>query len=187
MIAEGDIDCEYLRMAAESNDLKPMWTLVSLRELEESKQGGDDVETYLRANPSVLRSRPLHAPVIVLRDWEDNDKKVNSVNSALGVHRHRSVSGHPRRSAIRSSARSSEESNDSSERRSSSGSWRRSSGRRASRCPTRFRSTRRTSTLRSATYCEPFGRRSRVSTSNSSSVGLTSRSDRQWVTPQRAK
>lgn len=86
VLVEGASDAAYLRMAAVAANLKPLWTLVSLEDLEEGKTGGDDVLSYLRANPSVLASRPLHAPVVVLRDWEQNEKTMLKIASALEPH-----------------------------------------------------------------------------------------------------
>lgn len=86
VIVEGNSDVAYLRAAVEASGLKPMWTMVSLSDLERERSGGSDVEAYLRANAAVLRSRPLHAPVIVLRDWEDNERTLQKFSKALEPH-----------------------------------------------------------------------------------------------------
>jgi energy-coupling factor transporter ATP-binding protein EcfA2 len=86
LIVEGSSDAEYITLAATAMGLKPLWTMVSLRDMEEGRTGGSDLEPYLRNNASVLRCRPPHAPVFVLRDWEDPDKTVNAFNKALEPH-----------------------------------------------------------------------------------------------------
>lgn len=60
--------------------------MISLGDLEETKTGGSDVKAYLKANASVLKSRPLHAPVIVVRDWEDTPGEVAGYNAVLSQH-----------------------------------------------------------------------------------------------------
>jgi hypothetical protein len=71
VILEGVHDTTFVAKTAEAMGLKPLWTMICLNDLEETKQGGDDLSPYLKANASVLKSRPLHAPIIVVRDWED--------------------------------------------------------------------------------------------------------------------
>lgn len=86
VIVEGILDRAYLEAAAEAANLKPAWTMISLGDLEETKTGGSDVKAYLKANASVLKSRPLHAPVIVVRDWEDTPGEVAGYNAVLSQH-----------------------------------------------------------------------------------------------------
>ena len=86
VVVEGILDRAYLEIAAEAVNLKPIWTMVSLGDLEETKTGGSDVKTYLKSNASVLKSRPLHAPIIVLRDWEDSKGEVDGYNAVLSQH-----------------------------------------------------------------------------------------------------
>jgi hypothetical protein len=71
LIVEGKTDALYLRSAATKSDRRPRWRLISLEDFDDTQGGGDNVKAYLSANRAVLASRPLEAPVFVLRDWED--------------------------------------------------------------------------------------------------------------------
>ena len=74
VLVEGKFDEIHLKAALKEMGLRPRWRLASLAELDpESGAGGSGVEHYLRINRLVLKSRPLSAPVFVLRDWEDQN------------------------------------------------------------------------------------------------------------------
>lgn len=71
VIVEGKTDAMYLRRAALSSKRRPRWRLIAMEDIDATQTGGDNVRAYLAANRAVLASRPLSAPVFVLRDWED--------------------------------------------------------------------------------------------------------------------
>jgi hypothetical protein len=146
VIAEGVTDVRYIELAAEAMDLKPLWSVVSLHDLEETKKGGSDVEAYLRANASVLRSRPLHARSSCFATGRTPKGSCPSSWLRSRPTRRRNASVHPRRSATRISARSSVVSSGSSQRLWSSRSCRSTFAPRISRRGCLSRSTSGTST-----------------------------------------
>lgn len=84
VIVEGKYDEIYLRAAIAGADLRPRWRLLSPSAAFGEQIGGDSVLQYLKYNKQVIASRPETAPVIVLRDWEDNDKP--KYDAVLKVH-----------------------------------------------------------------------------------------------------
>lgn len=86
VLAEGQSDVEYLRLASVESGLRPRWRLVSMDDLEPSLGGGSGVVTYLRQNPSLVAARPDSAPVLVLKDWEVSNKDVSDAEKALRPH-----------------------------------------------------------------------------------------------------
>lgn len=86
VLVEGKTDVRHLRRAASSIGLRPRWKLASLTDIEPELSGGDVVVRYLAANRTVLKSRPTYAPVLVLRDWETNEKTVNDTKKVVTVH-----------------------------------------------------------------------------------------------------
>lgn len=86
VIAEGDSDVELLRLAMHVMKRRPRWRLISMADIEPDFGGGDAVVSYLRANQSVLASRPESAPVLVLKDWEVNNKSLRRAKDAVACH-----------------------------------------------------------------------------------------------------
>lgn len=73
VIVEGKFDEVHLRAAMQSAGLRPRWRLLSPSAAFGEDIGGDSVRPYLQYNKQVIASRPLSAPVLVLRDWEASD------------------------------------------------------------------------------------------------------------------
>jgi hypothetical protein len=88
VLVEGKFDGVHFRDAlARHPSLRPRWKLVVMSELDPAyKPGGSALATYLSANRAVINSRPLSAPVIVLRDWEDAGGNLANFTSALQGH-----------------------------------------------------------------------------------------------------
>lgn len=86
VLAEGASDVELLRLALRLTKRRPRWRLISMADIEPDFGGGDAVVAYLRANQSVLASRPESAPVLVLKDWEVNDKTLRQAKSVVACH-----------------------------------------------------------------------------------------------------
>ena len=84
VIVEGKFDHIYLQAAVSEANLRPRWKLLSPVEAFGENVGGSAVLEYLKYNQQVLASRPESAPVLVLRDWEANDKA--KYDKALKVH-----------------------------------------------------------------------------------------------------
>ncbi|WP_144881172.1 ATP-dependent nuclease [Microbacterium paraoxydans] len=73
VIVEGKFDEVHLRAAMQSAGMRPRWRLLSPSAAFGEDIGGDSVRPYLQYNKQVIASRPLSAPVLVLRDWEASD------------------------------------------------------------------------------------------------------------------
>jgi hypothetical protein len=91
VIVEGKFDAIYLQAALRELDLRPRWRIVAPQAAFGQEVGGDSIYGFLQFNRAVIASRPLAAPVIVLRDWEAKDlAKYDKV-----------LEGHPYSRAIR--------------------------------------------------------------------------------------
>ncbi|WP_194762263.1 ATP-dependent nuclease [Microbacterium sp. UFMG61] len=86
VIVEGKFDEVHIRAAIQAAGLRPRWRLLSPSAAFGDEIGGDSVLQYLKYNKQVVASRPLSAPVLVLRDWEDSDAP--KYNQVLAVHPH---------------------------------------------------------------------------------------------------
>lgn len=84
LLVEGKTDALYLRRALAAEGVRPRWRLASMDDIDDMVGGGDAVVAWLRANQSVLRSRPDAAPVFLLRDWEE--KSLPKFQGALAAH-----------------------------------------------------------------------------------------------------
>lgn len=74
VIVEGIFDALYIGIALRQLNLRPRWKPVALEEIDpDNRIGGDAVLRYLKMNRPVLRNRPVTAPIMLLRDWEDNN------------------------------------------------------------------------------------------------------------------
>ena len=91
VIVEGKFDAMHLRHAIRGLGIRPLWRLIALEEVDNvTKAGGDALLQYLKVNQLVLASRPAAAPVIVLRDWED-EPKIQSQLGAVRAHEYSTV------------------------------------------------------------------------------------------------
>ncbi len=86
VLAEGPTDVAYLTAASEAEGLRPAWVLSSVPTLDPTQSGGDATIIYLSVNASVLASRPLHAPVVVVRDWEDSPASAARHRKVVSTH-----------------------------------------------------------------------------------------------------
>lgn len=84
VIVEGKFDAVHLKAALERLDLRPRWRLVAPQAAFGQEVGGDSIEGFLNFNRAVIASRPVTSPVIVLRDWEQDN--VTKYNKILSVH-----------------------------------------------------------------------------------------------------
>jgi len=81
VIVEGKSDAAYLRRSALHSARRPRWRLISMEDIDRTQGGGDNVRAFLSANRAALASRPVEAPVFVLRDWED--KKYAAIDKTV--------------------------------------------------------------------------------------------------------
>lgn len=86
VLVEGKLDVEYIKLAAAEAGLRPRWRLVCMDDLEPSLGGGSGVVTYLKQNPSLVAARPASAPIVVVKDWDVNDKEMKQASAAVGPH-----------------------------------------------------------------------------------------------------
>ena len=92
VLVEGKWDRVHLLAAYEALGLRPRWKLAAMADIEpELTLGGSSLATYLKMNKSVVGSRPLTAPIFILRDWEDAAGSVTGFSEALSVHDNSSV------------------------------------------------------------------------------------------------
>lgn len=84
VIVEGNSDAKYLELALIQAQLRPRWRMVSAEDLD-AKSGGDNILSFLKANAAAISARPATGPIIVLRDWEDENAP-NRYRDALKGH-----------------------------------------------------------------------------------------------------
>lgn len=93
LLVEGETDRRYVDLAYQLFGRPNPWTVRNILALDDSAhlQGIDGLRTYLSANRTVLGTRPLDAPCVVLVDWNENKKKVAGLTKELGEHSTSSV------------------------------------------------------------------------------------------------
>ena len=76
VLVEGKYDYIYLMAAIREANFRPRWRVASPDEYLTPGSAGDALLNYIRWNQQVLEARPDASPIFVLRDWEDENKKV---------------------------------------------------------------------------------------------------------------
>ena len=88
LLVEGETDRRYIELAYRLFERPNPWSVRDIAALDENAdlKGVDGLRTYLSANRGALRVRPLDAPCVVVIDWNENPKKISSLEGELSGH-----------------------------------------------------------------------------------------------------
>lgn len=88
LLVEGITDKRYLENYYRVTKLVNPWDVRAIEEIDPGSnlKGVDGLGSYLNSNISVLKTRAIDSPIIVVIDWNENNTKIEKINRALSVH-----------------------------------------------------------------------------------------------------
>lgn len=87
LIVEGPSDTKLIEHAYATLGIACPWEIQSISAISsDALKGVKGLQSYLRASQDILQSRPLKAPVLILLDWNVNDKDFKEFKKLLQKH-----------------------------------------------------------------------------------------------------